>query len=129
MAANKTQGQQLTIFMIGITAACAGLAYFTSGIGKISFLVGVLLLVLAFWKLYSIKTLEGKIALKSQPPLSKLAGLAANLVGWLVVLLGIHLTPSVGGRMAAAILGLAISLCGVIIVLPVACNKNAIWKA
>jgi len=129
MAANKTQGQQVTIFMVGITAACAGLAYITSGLGKTALIVGVVLLALSFWKFYSIKSLEGKIALKSQPAISKLAGLAVNIIGWLVVLLGIHLTPSVGGRMVAAILGLAISFASIILILPTACNKNAIWKA
>jgi hypothetical protein len=129
MAANKTQGQQLTIFMVGITSACAGIAYLSSGMGKVALVVGIVLLALAFWKFYSIKSLEGKIALKSQPPLQKLMGLVVNIVGWLVVLLGIHLTPSVGGRMVAAILGLGISLVSIIIILPTACNKNAIWKA
>ena len=129
MAANKTQGQELTIFLAGITSACAGIAYFSSGTGKVALVVGVVLLALAFWKFYSIKSLEGKIALKSQPALQKLMGLAVNIVGWLVVLLGIHLTPSVGGRMVAAIVGLAISLASIVIILPTACNKNAIWKA
>ena len=129
MAANKTQGQQLTIFMVGITSACAGIAYLSSGMGKVALIIGVVLLALAFWKFYSIKSLEGKIALESQPPLQKLMGLVVNIAGWLVVLLGIHLTPSVGGRMVAAILGLAISLVSIIVILPTACNKNAIWKA
>jgi hypothetical protein len=59
----------------------------------------------------------------------KLAGLALALGGWLVVLFGLHLTPSVTGRMVGVLLGLAISLFGVLVILPVAANKNAIWKA
>jgi len=67
---------------------------------------------------------EGK-----QPPTLKLAGLVLALGGWLVVLFGLHLTPSVTGRMVSSILGLVISLFGILVLLPIAANKNAIWKA
>lgn len=129
MAANKQQGSSVAIFLIGLTTACAGLAYFSGGGGKSAFFVGAVLLAFSFWKFFSLKPLEGKVALKAQPPVLKLAGLAVNVAGWLVILLSIHLTPSVGGRMAGAILGIAISLVGVVAVLPAASNKNAIWKA
>jgi hypothetical protein len=39
------------------------------------------------------------------------------------------LTPSVSGRMITTLLGLAVSLVGILIILPMAVNKNAIWKA
>jgi hypothetical protein len=129
MAANKAQGQGLTIFLVGLTAACAGIAAFSSGLGKFALLIGAVLLAVSLWQFFKIKPLEGKIALNPQPAGTKLVGVLLALVGWVVVLLGIHITPSVGGRMAAAILGLAISLAGVIGILPVACNKNAIWKS
>ena len=56
-------------------------------------------------------------------------GVAAAVLGWLIVLFGLHLAGSVSGRMATTILGLAISLVGVLVILPSAANKNAIWKA
>jgi hypothetical protein len=39
------------------------------------------------------------------------------------------MASGVAGRMILALVGLAISLVGVVFVLPAACNKNAIWKA
>jgi hypothetical protein len=39
------------------------------------------------------------------------------------------MTASVSGRMATSLIGFAITLVGVLYVLPTAANKNAIWKA
>lgn len=128
MAASKAQGQGLTLFMIGITAGAAGIAEFSEGLGKLSLLVGAVLVAISCWQFLKLKPLEGKIALNPQPPVMKLAGVLVALAGWVVALLGIHFTTSVGGRGAIAIVGLLISLFGVIGILPVACNKNAIWK-
>jgi hypothetical protein len=117
------------MFLIGLTAACAGLADFSSGLGKVALLLGIVILAAAFLKFIQLKPLEGKVALGSQPAGMKLVGAAVTVAGWLVVLFGLHLSSSVGGRMTAAIVGLIISLVGVVVILPSACNKNAIWKA
>jgi hypothetical protein len=45
------------------------------------------------------------------------------------VLFGLHLTPSVTGRMVSTIIGLLVSLFGILVILPIAANKNAIWKS
>ncbi|HEY4380127.1 MAG TPA: hypothetical protein VGN01_07255 [Acidobacteriaceae bacterium] len=125
MAANKQQGSSLTLFMIGFTAVGAGLA----GYGGIAVLaIGVVLIGVALWRFFSIKPLEGKVALKDQPAVTKLAGLIVNLAGWGIVVFSLHMTKSVGGRMGGAILGLLVSLVSLIVILPGACNKNAIWK-
>jgi hypothetical protein len=129
MAASKGQGQSLSVFLIGLTAACAGVAAFSTGVGKLALLVGIVLLAVSLWRFIQLKPLEGKIALKPQPAVAKLIGVVVVLLGWVVVLFGLHLTPSVGGRLATSILGLVISLAGVLYILPTACNKNAIWKA
>jgi hypothetical protein len=129
MAANKKQGQWFALFLIGLTAACGGIAGFSSGLGKVALLVGLLILVASFWSFFKIKPLEGKIALGAQPAGMKLLGILVVLLGWGVVLFGLHLTPSVGGRMVISLVGMAISLVGIIFILPAACNKNAIWKA
>jgi hypothetical protein len=129
MAANKQQGQLFGVFLVGLTVACAGVMDFSSGGGKVALLVGIVLLAISFWQFLKIKPLEGKIALGAQPAAMKLVGVAVTVLGWLVVLFGLHLTSSVSGRMVTSIVGLIVSLVGVCGILPSACNKNAIWKA
>ncbi len=59
----------------------------------------------------------------------KAIGVLVAAGGWILTLLGLHLASGVGGRMVFAVIGLAVSLIGVVVILPAACNKNAIWKA
>jgi hypothetical protein len=129
MAATTSQGKSFTVFIAGITVAAAGLAFSSSGIGKVALVAGLAIIGFSFFKFFMIKPLEGPTAEAKQPAALKLAGLALALGGWLVVLFGLHLTPSVTGRMVSAILGLAISFSGILVILPLAANKNAIWKA
>jgi hypothetical protein len=129
MAANKQQGQWFGLFLSGLTVACAGMAGYSSNIGKTALVLGVVILAASFWKFLKLKPLEGKIALGSQPAVVKLVGILVTVFGWLVVLFGLHLTSGVGGRMVLSIVGLIISLIGIGVILPAACNKNAIWKA
>ena len=129
MAATTSQGKSFTVFMVGITVTAAGLAFIASGIGKVALVAGLAIIGYSFFKFFMIKPLEGPPAEGKQPALLKLAGLVLALGGWLVVLVGTHLTPGVSGRMATTFLGLAISLFGILVILPIAANKNAIWKA
>jgi hypothetical protein len=129
MAANKQQGQSFGIFLVGLTVACAGFMDPSGGAGKVALAVGVVLLAISLWQFMKIKPLEGKVANGAQPAVMKLVGVAVTVLGWLVVLFGLHLTASVSGRMVTTIVGLIISLVGVCGILPSACNKNAIWKA
>jgi uncharacterized protein (DUF697 family) len=46
----------------------------------------------------------------------------------LITLFGMHLTPSTAGRIVLALIGIGVSLFGIIVILPAAFNKNAIWK-
>ena len=128
MAANKGQGRSFALFLVGLTTAGTGLGVLSGGMGTVVMLIGIVLIAVSLWNGFQLKPLEGAIALKSQPAVAKLAGVVVVLVGWGIVLLGLHLTPSVGGRMIAALVGLGIILFGVCYILPVACNKNAIWK-
>ena len=57
-----------------------------------------------------------------------LAGVVITLLGFLVSVMSVALTASVGGRMAVVTAGLAISLFGVLGVLNRAYLRNAIWK-
>ena len=129
MAATKSQGVKVTLFMFGLTAVTAGIAFFSSGMAKVALVLGSIAVVISLWGFFKIKPLEGKIALGAQPALLKLGGVAVVVIGWLVVLFGLHLTASVGGRMVTSIVGLAISLAGICYILAPAVSKNAIWKA
>jgi hypothetical protein len=129
MAATKSQGRAFTLFMAGLTAACAGIAFFSSGIAKVALIVGLVAVVVSLLDLYKIKPLEGKTGDGPQPAVMKLIGIAVVLAGWLFVLFGLHLTASVGGRLVTSIVGFAISFFGICYVLAPAVRKNAIWKA
>ncbi len=129
MAATTSQGKSFTVFIVGVTVAAAGLAFSATGIGKVALVAGLAIVAYSFFKFFMIKPLEGPAAEWKQPAALKLAGLALALGGWIVVLFGLHLTPNVTGRMVSSILGLAISLFGILVVLPIAANKNAIWKS
>jgi predicted exporter len=89
----------------------------------------VVALVVAFLRFFKLKPLEGSVALGSQPASMKAIGVLVTVAGWALALFGLHLTAGVGGRMVFAIVGLAVSLIGVVFILPAACNKNATWKA
>jgi hypothetical protein len=129
MAATKSQGKAFTLFMAGITVLSAGVACFSSGSGKAAFIIGLIVVVVSFGLFLKLKPLEGKVAESIQPTALKLIGVAVVLLGWLTVLFGLHVTASVSGRMATTIIGFAISLVGALYILPLAANKNAIWKA
>ena len=129
MAATKTQGRDLTLFMAGLTAVCSGIAFFTTGAGKVALLLGAVAVVVSLLGFFKVKPLEGRTADSAQPALTKLIGIAVVLAGWLFVLFCLHLTASVGARMVTSIVGFAVSLAGIFFVLAPAVSKNAIWKA
>ncbi len=57
-----------------------------------------------------------------------LIGLLVTLLGFLISVLSLTLTSSVGGRLVLVLLGLAVSLFGIIGLLNKHYLKNAIWK-
>jgi hypothetical protein len=129
MATTTSQGKQFTLFMVGLTAVCAGIAFSDSGAGKLALIVGAVAVIASLWGFFKIKPLEGKTGGGAQPAIMKLIGVAVVLAGWLFVLFGLHLTASVGARMVTSIVGFAVSIAGIFFVLVPAANKNAIWKA
>jgi hypothetical protein len=129
MAATTSQGKSFTLFIAGITVTGAGLAYSATGLGKLALTVGFLIIAFSFARFLKIKPLEGMTAAGKQPAALKLGGLGVVVLGWMIVLFGLHLTASVTGRMITTLLGLAISLVGVLVILPFAASKNAIWKS
>jgi len=128
MAANKSQGSFYALFLVAATVLCAGIFEWSGGLGKLLFVIGALGLIASFLGMLKIKPLEGRTALKPSPMGMKLIGAFVVAFGWFVTLIGMHLTPSVGGRLVLALVGIAVSLFGIIVVLPAAFNKNAVWK-
>ena len=59
----------------------------------------------------------------------KLIGLVMALAGWLIPVVALTMTQSTAARMIVSLLGLAISLVGILMVMNKAHLKNAIWKA
>jgi len=57
-----------------------------------------------------------------------LAGIVVTLLGWVIAVMSVSLTSSVGGRMVTVLIGLAVSLIGIIGVINRAFLKNAIWR-
>jgi hypothetical protein len=128
MAANTSQGRSLGVFLAGLTAVCVGIGYWSTGIGKVVGLAGAAGLVIALLGFLQIKPGEGKTAQKpGSNGLKAIGGLLACL-GWVVILLGLPLVTGTGGRIVLGLGGIAVSLFGIIYVLPTAFNKNAIWK-
>jgi hypothetical protein len=57
-----------------------------------------------------------------------LVGLLLTFFGFVISLLSLAATSSVGGRLAMVLLGLAVSVYGILGVLNKAYLKNAMWK-
>jgi len=129
MAANTAQGKYLVVFLAGLTVASAGIANLGTGLGKGLALVGVVGVLGSLFGFLGIKPLEGKPARRAGGEGEKIAGALVACLGWIVTLVGLHFVSSTGGRIALSLLGIAVSLYGILYILPAALNKNAIWKA
>ncbi len=57
-----------------------------------------------------------------------LAGIVITLLGFVLCVLSLGMTSSVGGRMAMVLIGLTLSLVGIMGVINRAFLKNAIWR-
>lgn len=128
MAANSGQGRSFALFLVGLTLACAGLAMRSGGSGKLLLLVGIVVVVASLYMAKGLKPMEGKTAYRPGGEGGKLAGGILALLGWLVTVVGIQFVSGTGGRILLALVGIATSLYGIVVVLPAAFNKNAIWK-
>jgi hypothetical protein len=129
MAANKTQGSYLVLFWTAITVLCAGVAYIAEGFGKLVLLIGLVGLVASLVGFMKIKPLEGRTAGPAGVPVMKLVGMLVTWGGWLVTVVGLHLVSSTGGRIIFALAGIAVSLVGIIGLLPTAFGRSAAGKA
>jgi len=57
-----------------------------------------------------------------------IAGLIITLLGFLISVFSVSVSSSTGGRLVVVLIGIAVSLVGVIGVLNPAYMKNAIWR-
>src|ERR1700739_3961697 len=129
MAANKQQGSYLALFWTACTVLCAGLAYFAEGFGKLVLLIGFAGVIISLVGFITLKPMEGKTAGPATIASLKLLGIAVALGGWFVTTAGLHITTSIGGRLIFALVGIAVSLVGVLGVLPVAFGRSVAGKA
>jgi hypothetical protein len=58
----------------------------------------------------------------------KIVGILLALIGWLIPILALSMTQSTGARFIACLIGIAISLIGILGVLNKAHLEHAIWK-
>lgn len=128
MAADKQQGRTLGTFLVGLTVMCAGIAFLSRGSGKLLALLGAVILLTSLFGFLKIKPMEGKPAQNGGAMGTKLVGAFIACLGWVLVLFGMHVAGGTGGRMVVALIGIGVSLFGIIFVLPTAFNRNAIWK-
>jgi uncharacterized membrane protein YtjA (UPF0391 family) len=129
MAANTGQGRSFTTFLVGLVVGCAGIAYLSTGLGKLLFGIGLLIFVVSLFGFLKLKPLEGKPAAGPTPAMMKAVGAFLAALGWVITLFGMHVVEGTSGRLVLALVGIGVSLFGMIYVLPTAFNKNAIWKA
>jgi hypothetical protein len=55
-------------------------------------------------------------------------GILVTLLGFVLSVLSLGMTSSVGGRMAMVLIGIAVSLTGILCLINRAYLKNAIWR-
>jgi len=57
-----------------------------------------------------------------------LVGVIITFLGFVIAVMSVGMTSSVGGRMVMVLIGLAVSLIGIIGVINKAFMKNAVWR-
>ena len=128
MAANKGQGRSFAAFLVGLTVASAGFASWSGGSGKLLLIAGLVVMAVSLVMALGIKPHEGKVAQRPSSEGPKIMGAVVALLGWVVTVVGIQYVTGTSGRILLALVGIATSLFGIVVILPAAFNKNAIWK-
>src|SRR5262245_50854636 len=123
MGANPTQAQGVVLFMIGCIVICAGLA---ANVNYLILLLGVALVAAATALFVKCKTWE--YSGEDMRLDMILLGVVITLLGFVISVLSLGMTSSVGGRLAMVLIGIATSLVGIMGVLNRAYLKNANWR-
>ena len=128
MAATKSQGRNFTLFMVGLTAVCAGIAFFDSGIAKVVLVVGAIVLAVASGGSSRSSPLKARLGGRttSGHEIDRRCSGAGGLA-----ICAPRIAPDCrrGSRMVTSIIGLRHFDRRNLFVLVPAVNKNAIWKA
>ena len=128
MAASKSQGSYFALFLAGGTLLSGGVAYVAGAPGKVLLLIGAAVVALSLIGFRKIKPLEGETPLLPGSEAMKWIGALVALLGWVVTIGGLRVTESTGGRILFALIGIGLSLFGILHLLPAAFNKTAFWK-
>jgi hypothetical protein len=129
MAANKSQGSFYTLFLVACTILSAGIFRSGGAMGKLLIIVGIAGILASLFGMMKIKGAEGRTAMKPGPEGMKWIGALIAFAGWGVTIVGANVISSTGGRIVLALVGIAVSLFGILVILPAAFNKNAVWKS
>jgi hypothetical protein len=128
MAASKSQGRHFGSFLVGATVLSSGIACIANATGKLLMLVGAAILLASAAGFLKIKPLEGETPLQPGPETMKWFGAGVVLLGWVVTIGGLHFVDGNGGRIVVSLLGIGVSLFGILYLLPAVFNKTAFWK-
>src|SRR5690349_23368455 len=103
MAATTGQGRSFTTFLIGFTVACAGLADWSGGLGKLGVVAGLVIVLASLFSFLKLKPLEGKTAQGPTATTMQLLGAFLAAIGWGITLFGMHIVDGTSGRMVLAL--------------------------
>ncbi len=129
MAASKQQGSYLAVFWTAITVLCAGLAYYAEGFGKLVLLIGFGRCSHQLDRIHQDQT-DGRKDGSSGDDYELEAFGHRGRLGWLVHYCSRPaLTTSLAGRLIFALVGITVSLVGIIGILPMAFGRSLAGKA
>jgi hypothetical protein len=117
------------LFLAACTVLATGIFRSGGSLGKLLVVVGIVGILGSLFGMMKIKSQEGMTAVKPGPEVMKWIGAAVALAGWGVTIVGANMISSTGGRIVLALVGIGISLFGILVILPGAFNKNAVWKS
>ncbi len=129
MGANSTQAIAVLLFLVGFTVLAGGFA----GGGIPLTLLGLVLIGVSCFFFMKCKTWENKRPIRqawidSRRNQMTIAGIVVTFAGFLIALFSVGMTADNTMRLIIVLVGIAVSLIGIIGVLNRACLSNAIWK-
>ncbi len=114
MAASTGQGRSFATFLVGLTVACTGIAYFSSGMGKLASLLGAAIVAASLLGFLKLKPLEGKPAQNAGAGGMKSARSVHCMLRVGSDSCRLHLVTGTGGRIVLGLVGIGVSLFGII---------------
>jgi Kef-type K+ transport system membrane component KefB len=122
MGAHPLQAVGIAVFLLGFTALAVGLGWG----GILYYAAAVLLVAVSIAILVKCKPLENMESGENWSVIP--IGIIVTFLGFIISLLSLTLASSVTGRLTLVLLGIAVSLFGILGLLNRAFMKKAIWK-